>query len=73
MAHLDSRKGRPVTDRLDICHQSLASMEIGGTCKECGHPAPAHVYDGPCVQCWTKVKIAHLTERIDDAVDREGM
>jgi hypothetical protein len=48
-------------------------MEIGSTCAECHHPAPAHSNDGPCVMCWVKVKIAHLEQRISDAVDIEQM
>lgn len=59
-----------MTNRLEICRASLGPMEIGSNCKVCSHPAPAHSYDGPCVMCWVKVKVAHLEQRIEDAADR---
>lgn len=59
-----------MTDHIEICREPLEAMELGGSCQTCGHPAPSHSHDGPCVMCWIKVKVAHLAHQIDHALDR---
>lgn len=45
----------------DVCHAPLGPMRLGGTCDQCGHPAPAHANDEqPCVMCWIEERVEYI-------------
>lgn len=55
-----------------VCHAPLNPMTIGGSCDQCGHPAPAHSNNGPCIMCWVEDRFSTI-ERLVAAWKKENL